>query len=285
MLRVIGLGLSIDLLPIGNLLKLLKCDKILFDTYTNIWFSEGVDLFKILGVAGIEVVYASRRELEGRAIDAIVEDAKGRDICIATPGDPLIATTHSAIVIEALKRGIPVEVAPSSSILNIGISMSCLQVYRFGRIATIVKPKNGVVYEYPLQIVKLNRLQDLHTMLLLEMDIESGYFMTPKEAIELLISIQMKWGEEVIGMNDIVIVLQAITSSRSRIYVETVNSIIGNENKFKEPPYTIIIPAKRLHPIEKECLDNISKIYYTSQQYTNIYKLLSKCLITESITP
>ncbi|MEM5822823.1 MAG: diphthine synthase, partial [Ignisphaera sp.] len=66
MLRLIGLGLSIYLLPIGNLVKLLRCNKILVDTYTSIWFSEGIDLFKMLNMDGIEVVYACRNDLEGK---------------------------------------------------------------------------------------------------------------------------------------------------------------------------------------------------------------------------
>ncbi|MCS7111246.1 MAG: diphthine synthase [Ignisphaera sp.] len=278
MLRLVGLGLSIDLLPIGSLLKLLKCDKVLIDTYTSIWFSEGVDFFSLLGAGGVEVSYASRRDLEGRAIDAIVEEARGRDVCIATPGDPLIATTHSAIVIEALKRGVQVEVSPSSSILNVGVSISCLQVYRFGRIATVVKPKNGIEYEYPLQIVRFNRSQDLHTLLLLEMDAESGYFMTPREAMEVLISMQTRWGEEVIGLNDTVVVLQAVASSRSRVYVRSVGEVISGGIEFREPPYTLIIPARRLHPIEKECLDNIEKMSYSYSQHIDIGKLLSRCI-------
>lgn len=85
MLRLVGLGLSIDLLPVGNLLKLLNCEKIVFDTYTSIWFSEGVDLFRALKAIGIEVVYAGRRDLEGDSIDSIIEEARGRDVCIATP--------------------------------------------------------------------------------------------------------------------------------------------------------------------------------------------------------
>lgn len=277
MLRLIGLGLSIHLLPIGGLVKLLRCNKILVDTYTSIWFSEGIDLFKILNMDGIEVVYACRKDLEGKGIDVIVEEARSRDICIAIPGDPLIATTHSAIIVEALKRGVPVEVLPSSSILNVSISMSCLQVYRFGRIATVVKPKNGIEYEHPLHIVKLNRAQDLHTMLLLEMDAENNYFMTPREAIEILLNIQRRWGEEVIALDDVIIVQQAITSSKGRVYVETVNRIVDGVTEFSEPPYTVIVPARRLHPIERECLDNIEKIQcYTPSQYTDLRKLLER---------
>jgi diphthine synthase len=279
MLKLIGLGLSIDLLPIGNLLKLLKCNKILLDKYTSIWFSNNLDISEIFKVYGVEVIYASRKDLEGENIDSIVEEAKDKDLCIAVPGDPLIATTHSAIAIEALKKGVLVEIAPASSILNVGISMSCLQIYRFGKIATVVKPKNGIEYEYPLQIVKLNRSLDLHTMLLLEMDIEKNYFMTPKEAIEILINIQKRWGEEIITSNDIVIVLQAITSIKGKTYTITVNDILKEVIEFKEPPYTIIIPARKLHPIEKECLDNIEKLNYTSYiKYIDINKLLKNII-------
>lgn len=278
MLRLIGLGLSIHLLPIGNLIKLLECDKILLDTYTSAWFSEGVDLFSVFSASGVEIVRAGRGDLEGRAIDMIVEEARIKDVCIAVPGDPLIATTHSAIVVEALKKGVSVEVSPSSSILNVGVSISCLQVYRFGRIATVVKPKNGIEYEYPLQIVKFNRSQDLHTLLLLEMDVESGYFMTPREAMEILINVQKRLGEEVLRLSDVVVVLQAVASSRSRIYARSVGEIVSGGIEFREPPYTVIVPARRLHPMERECLDGIEKIQYASPHHIDkLNRLLNMC--------
>ena len=207
MLRIVGLGLSIDSLSIGNLKKLILCDKVVFDTYTNIWFPHLQLLINALKCIGRDVILANREFLEGKEIERIIEEAKKEDICIAVAGDPLIATTHSAIIVEAMKRGVEVEVAPASSILNVAVSFSCLQVYRFGKIVTVVRPKNGIIYDYPLMVIKTNRQLNLHTLLLLEIDVEKNYYMKPDEAIKILIDIQKRYGEEVLSKDDTIVII------------------------------------------------------------------------------
>jgi diphthine synthase len=257
-IRIVGLGLSIDFVPLGGVLRLLTCSKVFLDIYTSYWYPSIELLAEILERRGMEVKKAGRYDLEGDSIKNIVEEAKHSDICIAVAGDPLIATTHSAIVVEALRRGINVEVFPASSILNVAVTLSCLQAYRFGKMVTIVKPKNGIVYEYPLHVVKSNRDRDLHTLALLEIDLELNYFMTPREALEILFNIQRSYGYNVVDYDDKIIILKALGSEDSSVEVESAREILGKNY----PPalYTLIIPAKSLHPIEKECIENINKI-------------------------
>ncbi|MEM1526358.1 MAG: diphthine synthase [Ignisphaera sp.] len=276
MIKLIGLGLSIDLLPIGVLLRLLSCERIYMDTYTSNWFPSIYDLANILKQFGIEVIMAKRKDLEGGSINKIVEEAKLSNICIAVIGDPLIATTHSAITVEALSKNVEVEVLPASSILNTAISLSCLQVYRFGKTVTIVKPKNGVLYEYPLQVIKMNRDRDLHTLTLLEIDLEQEYYMTPKEAIELLLIIQKNTNNNVLNEKDKIIVLKAIGFENGSIEVMSVEEILGKE--FEKTLYTLIIPAKTLHPIEEECLRNIGKILIKPQLNINMLESIIKII-------
>jgi diphthine synthase len=123
---------------------------------------------------------------------------------------------------------------------------------------TIVKPKNGIVYEYPLHVIKSNRERNLHTLMLLEIDLETNYFMTPKEALEILFNIQKTYGYKVIDDEDKIIVLKAIGYDNSSIEVKRAREILSKE--YVPTLYTLIIPAETLHPIEKECLENIAKI-------------------------
>lgn len=258
MLKLIGLGLSIDFLPLGNLKKLLlACDKIVIDSYTSVWFPDIQILAKLLLNMKKEVVVAKRNMLEGDSIDSIIKEAMKQDVCIAVIGDPLIATTHSAIVVEALKKGVEVDISPATSIFNAAISISCLQVYRFGKIATIVSSKNGVVYEYPFIVLKNNRSQNLHTLLLLEVDVERGYYMKPDEGIKMLIDIQRRLGDNILTDDDIVIVIADALSNRQKLLVLKVGE--ATKKQFAENTlYTIIIPAKNLHPVEEECLKMIN---------------------------
>jgi diphthine synthase len=258
MIKLLGLGLSIDFIPIGTILRLTTCRKVILDLYTSSWYPSLELLAEVLKRKGIEIVKAKRSDLEGESIIKIIEESKHKDICIAVVGDPLIATTHNAIIVEALKNDLNVEVFPASSILNIAISLSCLQTYRFGKIVTIVKPKNGIVYEYPLHVIKSNRERNLHTLVLLEIDLETNYFMTPKEALEILFNIQKTYGYKVIDDEDKIIVLKAIGYDNSSIEVKRAREILSKE--YVPTLYTLIIPAETLHPIEKECLENIAKI-------------------------
>lgn len=258
MIKLLGLGLSIDTLTIGVLYRLLTCDKIYLDTYTSIWFPSIDMMVDILSRSGAKVIKARRNDLEGEAIGKLVEEAKYSNICIAVVGDPMIATTHSAIVTEALSKGIDVEIASSTSILSIAISTSCLQVYRFGKPVTIVKQRNGVVYEYPFHVIKANRERNLHTLVLLEIDLEKNYLMTPREALEILLNIQKSYNNKLIEEDDRILILKAIGSENSTITIEKVKEVLNKE--YEPTLYTIIIPAKTLHPVEEECIQNINKL-------------------------
>jgi len=258
LIKLIGLGLSIDSLSLGAILRLLACRKVYIDTYTSIWYPSIDIIARILSRLGIDVVNARRSDLEGNAIVNIVREALDDVICIAVPGDPMIATTHSAIVVEAFARGVEVELVPSTSILNAAISISCLQAYRFGKMVTIVKPKDGIVYETPYNVLKSNRDQGLHTVALLEIDTEKNYYMTPKEALEILIDIEKKRGEKVLEEKDIVIVLESIGFETGKIICGTVKELV--ERRYGKALYTLIIPARKLHPVEEECIQNITKL-------------------------
>ncbi|MDK6027791.1 diphthine synthase [Ignisphaera sp. 4213-co] len=268
MLRLIGLGLSIDSIPLGNLKKLLLlCDKIFVDAYTSVWFPDINILVKTLLNMKKDVIIAKRYMLEGSAIENVVNEAMKKDVCIAVVGDPLIATTHSIIIVEALKKGVEVDVSPATSIFNTAISISCLQIYRFGKVATIVSSKNGVVYEYPFTVLKMNREQNLHTLFLLEIDVEKKYYMKPNEGIELIMNIQKGLGEKVLANEDIVIVIADAFSRKQKVFVLSVEEAMKktfNENTL----YTLIIPAKKLHPVEEECINLIrDKNLYHSVTY------------------
>jgi diphthine synthase len=260
MLRLIGLGLSIDTLHLGSLKRILSCDEIVVDGYTSVWFPSIHLLTSLLIQLDKKVVIASRNNLEGGAAKSLINKALDKEVCILVAGDPLIATTHSSIITEALASHVEVEVMPATSVYNAAISLSCLQVYRFGKVATVVSPKNGIIYEYPFNVIKMNRSQNLHTLLLLEIDIEKNYYMKPHEAIGVLLRIQERLAENVISLKDIVIILSDIMSCKQRIWIVPVEEVLKMQSEFQRNIlYTVIIPSKDLHPVEEECLNLMKK--------------------------
>ena len=272
MLKLLGLGLSADTVTVGVLKKIVtECDVIFIDSYTSVWFPSISMILSTLSVIGKTIIVASRRHLEGEGIRDVIRLSQEKNVCIAVAGDPLIATTHSSIIVEAISQNIDVEVVPSVSVLNATVSFSCLQSYRFGKIATVVSPKDGIVYEYPYDVVKMNRSLNLHTLLLLEIDIEKNYFMKPYEALSILLDIQNRRSETILSGNDIVIVMADLTSCSHNVWVSTISEVLNNKHEFDSNTlYTIIIPAKRLHPMEEECL-----------KYIRRKKLAYKCSIND----
>ncbi|HIP56799.1 MAG TPA: diphthine synthase [Ignisphaera aggregans] len=277
MLKLIGLGLSADLITLRSLLELMKCKRILIDSYTSMWFPSLDSLIDILRKLSKHCVKVYRESLEGKAINEIIAMSREEDVCIAVAGDPLIATTHSSLIVEAFKQGVEVEVIPSTSILSIAISLSCLQAYRFGKCVTLVKPRNGIVFEYPIYVIEENRNRNLHTILLLDLDVAQGYYMTPKEAANLLVKLQERLGKRVLDYDDYLIILGAIGSEYGSIQVLKLYELIEGEERYNTPPYTLIIPAKKLHPMEEECIEmlRLRKLYFRPRiSMTDIYKVI-----------
>jgi len=257
LIKLVGLGLSLDSMTLRTLIELAKCDVVYLDTYTSIWFPSLSVLEGILKKLGIEIRLARRSDLEGAGINELLRAALDRDVCIAVAGDPMVATTHSAILVDAVNRGIGVSITLSTSIMNAIASMTCLQVYRLGKIATVVKPKNGIFYEYPLRVLAENRERGLHTPLLLEIDVDNGYFMDPREAIEILLEAQRRLGMEVLRDDDIVIVLKNVGRDEEPVEVSRVADVL--RRRYERGVYTLVVPAKKLHPVEEECLNAIAK--------------------------
>ncbi len=257
MIRIVGIGLSITSITIDALLALLSCDEIYLDTYTSTWFPDVEVLASILRSLGKRVELCSRNMLEGSGVKHLVARARERDVCIAVPGDPMFATTHSAIASDAWRLGVEVEVVTSVSIMNAVYDHSCLQPYRFGKIVTVVAPKEGIFFEYPIYVLRENRSRGLHTVLLLEMDAEKRYFMNPREAIEILLEAQRRSGITVLDESTPIVILSAVGSPKQCIEVRSVRDVINGDYQCKHSPHTLVVPAPKLHPIEEECLEHL----------------------------
>ncbi len=257
MLVIVGLGVSKDFITMKAVEELQRCNEVLVDTYTSVWYPSIDELLKFLKSLNPNTKLCKRRDLEGESMTHIVRNAIDKNICIAVPGDPLFATTHSAIIAEARRFNVKTIIIPGISIINFVYAYTCLQPYRFGKIATIVSPKDGIFYEYPIQVVKENRERNLHTILLLEIDLEKGYFMTPQQAMEILLEAQHRTGVHALRDKDLVFVLSAIGSKDQCAEVTTVRAVTNSANKCRAAPATIVVPAPRLHPVEEECVESL----------------------------
>ena len=276
MMYIVGLGLSITSMTIEAIAALLACRKIYVDTYTSTWFPDIRKLVHILKAMGRNTELCNRDKLEGTRVKDIIEEARREDICIAVPGDPMFATTHHAIVAEAIQHGVEVRIITSTSIINAVYDYSCLQPYRFGKITTVVSPKDNIFFEYPIHVIKDNMDRNLHTILLLEIDLEKHYFMDPQHAVKILLEAQSRIGVNILKSTSKIIVLSAISSANQCIEVRTIEEVLNGDYICKTPPYTIIIPAAKLHPIEEECLEHLRR--HPSSTLASARRILSSNL-------
>jgi diphthine synthase len=232
-LILIGTGVGFDL-TIAGMDALRECDEAFIETYTNPIESEKIAALE--KAAGKPIKRLERSRLEG---PYLVERAKSSGICMLASGDPLTATTHITLVLEARQKGVPVRVIHNSSIHSVAPARAGLQMYRFGRTVSLVNPRPNYKPTSPLEAIKENLGRNLHTLVLLDTEPEP---MEASAALEMLSG----FGEAVVlsrvGLEDELITYGKIS--------ELKNKALGR------PPFCIVVPAK-LHPVEQEFLDSL----------------------------
>lgn len=227
MLYLIGLGLwdEQDLsLRAVNAAKI--CDAVYIEQYTANWRGNVSNLEKIIGM---EVVLLSREKAES---DFLIEEAKSKKVALLIPGDPLAATTHFQLLLEARQSGIDCEVIHASSIYT-AVALTGLQLYKFGRATTLAKPQSGYNPESPYDIIAENKKAGLHTLVFLD-TAQGG--MTMKEGIELLQKIEEKKKE---GLLDSKIIAAAKLGSEKPL----IRYGFADDLLLEEKPAVIIIPG------------------------------------------
>lgn len=247
-LYLIGVGLSPRYLTLEALNAVSKADVVLAETYTS-----RLDVLELASLLGRDVMTIGRADLEelsGRVILDLLKE--GKTVALLTPGDPLVATTHAAFLLEVHKAGFEFHVIPGVSIVSAALSLSGLMIYKLGKVATVVYPKDGVVFEYPYDVIKINDGQNLHTLLLLEYDGEKGVAMTAAEALELLEDIEKRRMEGVINEDRLAVVAASLGYPDSTICADKLKKL--KTMRIKKVPQTLVIIAPKPHPVELELL-------------------------------
>ncbi|MEM5815079.1 MAG: diphthine synthase [Candidatus Aenigmatarchaeota archaeon] len=244
MLVLAGLGLGNEnSITIEELEEAKKADKVYIEEYTNIWLGKLENLEKMIGK---KIIKLNRKDLEEESYK-IVEEAKNKNIIIFVPGDPLIATTHLSLVLDCLKKRVEYKILHNSSIVS-AVGETGLHIYKFGRIVTIpLKEKIRTSY-YIRNVIEENRRNGLHTLCLLDLDVEKNVFLTVNEALRFLLE------EKILDRKERIIIASLLGTHNSRIVYNEIEKLM---NINLELPSIIIIPGE-LHFTEKEYLDLIS---------------------------
>jgi diphthine synthase len=235
MLFLIGLGLwdSKDITLRG--LEIVKnSDAVYAEFYTS---KLGVGVEELEKFFGRKIEVLKREDLEDKSY-RILERAKKEDIAILVAGDPVIATTHISLLIEAKKLGIPARVISNASIINAVCALTGLQNYRFGKSATVSWQKS----RHFIDVIKANLSIDAHTLLFLDLNPP----MKICDAVEKILEL-----EESLGKHFAVGIARA-GSDNPAVKCDRLKRL--GEFDFGEPLHTIVILSRRIHFMEYEAL-------------------------------
>ncbi len=230
MLKLIGLGLYDERdISVRGVDEAKSCNELYIETYTNVWHGSIENLEKLVGK---KVRTLSRNEVES---NFLIERAKERNIGLFVVGDPLSATTHIELLIEAKKAGIKARIVHASSIFT-AIAETGLQLYKFGKTVSVPKPQENFRPTSFYDEILKNKSSGLHTLVLF--DVNNFTF---DEAKKFLTSVDKN------GLFDNVVVCSELGRG-SKIFYGKLSDASARA------PFVMIVPG-HLHFKEKEALE------------------------------
>jgi len=250
MLTLIGLGLwSENDVTLKGIDRAKNSDIAYIELYTSKWYGDVKKLEKIISK---KIKVLKRKDLEEES-DIILKEAGDKDLVIFVPGDPLVATTHNSLISDARKRGINVEIIHNASIYS-AIAEIGFHIYSFGVTATIPFPEKtrGKLPKSVYEMLRMNKMNGFHTLLLLDVIAEKNKYMTPNEGMEILLKIEEEMNDEIFTEYTEVVVFARAGSEKPMIVYDNVKDLLKKD--FGKPPFVIIVPGK-LHFTEREYLE------------------------------
>lgn len=190
-LHLIGLGLyDPKSISVKGLEAARAADVVYAEFYTAIMSGTRDELQAFLG-RPVEVLDRLGVEKGG---PKLLEEARTKDVALLVAGDPMAATTHADLLVRFRQAGVPLHIVHAPSIFSAAPGLLGLQHYKFGRATTLVRPEAGWSPTSPFDAVAENHQRGLHTLVLLDIKSDQGYFMTANEGLGLLLELAARTG-------------------------------------------------------------------------------------------
>ena len=142
-----------------------QCDSLRYEAYTALWPQNELDLLE--AECG-EITKVMRPEIESPEL--LLELAKNSLVGLLIVGDPLQATTHVDLQLQAAEAGIECVTFHGISITTIVTGALGLSNYKFGRQTTLTYPYGGWIATSPFEVIAMNMGLGHHTLALLDLD-------------------------------------------------------------------------------------------------------------------
>lgn len=247
MLYLIGIGLNKKDFPIGAVDLCRACEAYI-DRYTT--FVDEERMSYITSLIEKRPVELGRAQME-EELPELLAEARDKDIALLIGGDPLVATTHKIIFIEAKKAGVKVEVKHASSILSAIIGESGLDFYRFGAICTVSRWTTNYTPTSFYETIKRNMDNNLHSIVLLDYDPVRNSSLETKEAIRIMEAAEAQYKGDLINKGRALFIMHKIALDDQQKLLTTIGE--AKRLTFPSGPTAFVIPAN-LSDIEKETI-------------------------------
>ncbi|MBX8631665.1 MAG: diphthine synthase [Thermoplasmata archaeon] len=248
----VGAGLNgVRGMTLDALSEISRADTVFVERYTT-YLPDDFEA-ELLKRTGKRALPLSRKAVEDG--HAVLESSRKGSCVLIAGGDAMTATTHSSLRIAASRNGIDTVIVPGSSILTAAASYSGLQHYRFGRVVSVPRFTDSFMPDSVLDNIMFNLENNLHTLLLLDVDQEKGYYMQPAECFSQLLHLSSRRNPPPITGDTFACVVSRAGMEDCATAAGRISSLA--ERDFGRHPHSVIIPA-RLHFAEAESLVEFS---------------------------
>jgi diphthine synthase len=251
-LTFVGLGLGDQGVTVGGIKAIREADTAYLEYYTTPYAPRLLQ--EVEGAAQRTMTIVDRTFVEDGK--KILDEARSGTVVLAVQGDPMIATTHSDLMVRAISRGIKTEIVHAATIATAAASASGLHYYKFGATVTFTRESKNF-HEQVYKRVHQNLLEGSHTLLLLEYDVEGGHGVTPHALMEGLLRAEGNYKREVVSEKTFLVVLSRVGTQQESLRTGTIADLMSLD--YGQPPHVAIVPG-RLHFSEKEALSAVTGI-------------------------
>ena len=245
MLTFVGLGLYDERsVTVEGREAIRDADRVFAECYTS----------RLVGATNedLEAFHDATIEVRDRAgveedPEPILEAAEAGDAVFCTAGDTMISTTHVDLRLRAHERGIDTRVVHGTTAAAAAASLTGLQNYRFGKATTLPFPYGSMqVPGSVTDTIGANRERGLHTLVFLDIKVESDRFMTADTAAGLLAE----------AYEDRLAVAVCRAGSPEPIVAADRLSRLA-DREFGDPLHLLVVPGE-LHHVESEALRELA---------------------------
>ncbi len=261
MLYLIGLGLNgYEDLSLRAVNVIEKANKIFLENYTSVP-NKDIDELR----SKIKKIELLNRDDVEKNPDKFLNEAKNKSVVVLIVGDVFSATTHIDLFLRAKNKGIDVKIINNVSIMT-AVGITGLELYKFGKITSIVFPEKDWFPETPYFVIKDNLSLGLHTLCLLDIKVreqskedllkgvnrfQKQRFMTVNDAIKILLELEKKNKLNVFNNSTLCVGVARLGSDDFVVKAGRADELLDYD--FGAPLHSLIVPGK-LHFVEEEMM-------------------------------